>query len=54
MIKTLIANKFDNIDNFQTIVNCILRHIPSLPIKKQSDLVKIIANRPGNFHFVNK
>ena len=31
-----------------------MKHIPNLPVKKQADLIKIVANRPGNFHFVTK
>ena len=53
-VKTLLSNKHDNIKNFENCLDSIMRHIPNLPVKKQADLIKIIANRPGNFHFVSK
>jgi hypothetical protein len=53
-IKTLLANKHDHVPNFEGALDSILRHIAKLPVKKQADMVKIIANRPGNFHFVSR
>jgi hypothetical protein len=30
----------------------VISHTHRLPLKKQADIIKIISNRPGNFHFV--
>jgi len=53
-IKTLLSNKHDHISNFQESLDLILKHLSSLPVKKQADIIKIVANRPGNFHFVSQ
>ena len=53
-IKILLSNKHDHIPNFQECLESVMRYIPNLPLKKQADMIKFIANRPGNFHFVSQ
>jgi hypothetical protein len=53
-IRNLLSNKYDDIANFETILDCVLSHIQKLPIKRQAELLKIITNRPGNFLFVSQ
>ena len=53
-IKTLLANKHDYINNFEECLDSIMKYLSNLPLKKQADMIKFIANRPGNFHFVSQ
>lgn len=51
-LKSLTANKHDHIEHFQQIMTLIMDKVHKLPLKKQADILKLISNRPGNFHFV--
>ena len=53
-IRNLLSNKYDDIANFETILDCVMSQIHKLPIKRQADQLKIITNRPGNFLFVSQ
>lgn len=52
-LKSLTSNKYDCIEHFEQIMTLIIGQVPKLPLKKQADVLKLIANRPGNFHFVS-
>ena len=53
-VKNLIANKYDYIGNFEKILTVIIDRTKRLPVKKQADIIKIISNRPGNFHYIDQ
>lgn len=53
-VKNLIANKYDCIGNFEKILTVIIDRTKRLPVKKQADIIKIISNRPGNFHYIDQ
>lgn len=51
-LKNIFSNKYDNISHFEQIVLLIMTNLSKVPVKKQADLIKILANRPANFLFM--
>jgi hypothetical protein len=53
-LKNLFSNKYDKISHFEKIVLLVMDNLHKIPIKKQGDIIKILANRPGNFLFIGR
>ena len=53
-LKAIFGNKFDQIEHFEAVLSVVVENLHKVPLKKQADLVKIIANRPGNFLFIRR
>lgn len=53
-LKNIFSNKYEQIGHFEEISAMIMDNMHKIPVKKQGELIKIIANRPGNFLWVGR